>query len=157
MVKLTLIKKGLPKNMMSLWRMIMKEELAKILIDWRGTTLPEHFKTGAGQKYKYHQRQAAYRHRKSAKNLPPLVYSGRSRREMVADRRRPSGSSKQATLRLKAEGFWQIRRRAFKGKTLADEVTKVTQTESNNMLKVLLAKVSHRINENRYFEKTLLR
>ena len=143
--------------MMRLWRMIMKEELPKILIEWREKTLPKHFKKGAGQTYKYHQRKPAYRHRKQKRNLPPLVYSGQSRRKMIADRRRPSGSSKRATLRLKAEGFWNLRRKAYKGKTLAHEITKVTQKEANNMLKVLLARVTHRINENRFFEKTLLR
>lgn len=159
MVKLTLMKKGLPKNMMRLWRTIMKDELAKILIAWRENTLPKHFKTGAGQIYKYHRRKPAYRMKKRGLNLPPLIYSGRSRRKMIADRRRPSGSSKRATLRLKAESFWNLRRKAFpaRGKTLAHEITKVTQKEADNMLKVLLAKVSHRINENRHFEKTLLR
>ncbi len=50
---------------------------------WHHNIAPKHFKKGAARKYKYKKRSPKYTRKKNRKGLPPLVFSGRSRRQLL--------------------------------------------------------------------------
>ena len=149
---MTLSRKGLPRNWRRRFGQIVKEEMQRALVQWREGTLPKHFQPGAGNIYKYQPRTNKYQKRKRRKGLGPMVYSGDSRRKMLADAREPKGGTKRVVLRLKSP-------RAFHKKfpgwdhRMADEITKVTKKELTEMYYIISVRVARRLTEERSYEK----
>lgn len=49
---------------------------------WKGQYLPDHFRAGAGQRYKYRQRSIKYQNLKNRKGKGPLQWSGLLKRRV---------------------------------------------------------------------------
>ena len=57
-----------------------KDACEETVKEWQTNWITDHFKQGADQVYSYKQRSKRYQARKDRKNLPPLVWTGKSMR-----------------------------------------------------------------------------
>ncbi|AQT69968.1 hypothetical protein STSP2_03168 [Anaerohalosphaera lusitana] len=60
-----------------------KAALKTVVKSWHKQALPKHFKSGAKRRYDYDARHPRYARYKRRKGLPPLVFSGRSKKQLT--------------------------------------------------------------------------
>ncbi len=63
---------------------IMQAAFQFFMLQWHNDTLPKHFTREAPEKWHYDKRTKIYQNRKNRKSLPPLVWTGDSRRRLLA-------------------------------------------------------------------------
>lgn len=148
MIKVTVSKKGTPKAMEKALPGIIKDALKRAAKAWRENVLPKHFETGASRKYGYMGRSTGYDRKKRKMGSPPaLVYTGRAMRKILADRREPTGTHKQVTLRIPAYGFFNMQYRNWpQGHTMAQEVTAMNKEDLGRIYKDVQIRVELELN-----------
>lgn len=70
---------------------VLTESVKTVVRNWHKRVLPDHFKPVARRRYNYAARSRRYQIRKNRRGLGPLVYSGRSMRQLTRAIR-PTGS-----------------------------------------------------------------
>lgn len=144
-----MIIEGGPKGMMKHFRRFVKEELVKLVNDWHQETMPLHFEKIAFRKYRYLPRSIKYQRYKDRYRpwAGPLVYSGRSKRDLMR-RIRVTASSVKATGSFVAPRYFWIgkRRKIAVDVDKAVELTKVTKKETLEMAQTLNERVTKKLN-----------
>ena len=62
---------------------VLTESVKTVVKNWHKQVLPKHFETGAARRYGYKARSQKYQRLKNRRGLGPLVYSGRSKRQLT--------------------------------------------------------------------------
>lgn len=140
MLKITVMRPA-AKKLLKHFRTVCRMAYVRALKDWRAGTLPAHFKLGAAKRYGYFPRTKKYqaRKRRNKHGAPALVYSGDSRRAMIASRRAPETPSRRTAkqrvvLKIPAERyfFYKFKRPKTGGQwpwRMADEVARIRPDE----------------------------
>ncbi len=163
MLGITIIKQGvaIPSVLLKGQKRLLKEIMIDGLLNWRKRMLPKHFERGAPQRYKYQARTDRYKRMKRRRGLGPLVYSGAMRSRMIASNRRPTGSSKQVTLRLPAVGFVHRRYKRKDGSqwkhTMADEIRKHTAGETRELCERMSIDAGKLLSAQQGYQKIVMR
>jgi hypothetical protein len=134
---------GSPVGLLKEFKQAVKEELQGLVVDWHKDTAPGHFKKSAKEKYNYDARSTKYQRYKDKKHLPPLVYSGQSRRQILQSIR-VSGTFKKATGVAKAPRYFWMTTPGHPNKP--EELYALTQREAEAMAVKLNKKVTARLN-----------
>lgn len=152
MIKVSLTKRGIAtKRGVSLLRSAAAKGMKKMLLDWSDATMPNHFKRGAGNKYKYQRRSTAYQRRKDRRGLGPMVYTGKSKQKILSQHPQVTGTSKKVIMRIKVTGPFGRRYKGWNHK-MGDELTVMTKDETNKMFKVLQEDITTELNESKFTE-----
>jgi hypothetical protein len=159
MIKITLTKQNTPKLMADKLPAIIKAALIETAKLWRRDALPTHFATGAAVRYRYQKRTDKYQNRKRRMGNPPaMVYSGKARQRMLADRREPTGTAKKITLKVASFGFFNYTYKTWpQGHTMAKEVAAMTPEDLKKIHADTQRLVTEKINAARVFETQVLR
>ena len=144
MLRGVMVIEGSPRGMAKQFRGIVKEEMYQIIYDWHEGTLPKHFKNKARRTYGYKERGKYYQRRKERKHLGPLVFSGKSRRQLT-ESIKVSGTAKKAKGTMQAPRYFWMTPPGHPNK--AEELTAVTQKEVLAMAELLSKRVAKRLNQ----------
>lgn len=79
---------------------IVRDVLKESMVDHLEHRMPGHFEQGAERKYNYRKRSSKYLKRKLRKvgHQIPLVYTGRTKRDLIASKHRITGTQHKARL-----------------------------------------------------------
>lgn len=126
----------LEKKQAMLYR-VVTDAMKKVVRAWHKQQLPRHFKTGAARLYGYKTRSRRYQARKNKKGLPPLVYSGRARRQLTRAIK-PTGSRAHVRGKFTTDNtvryLWQTKPG---GPNLGEEIVATTAGEQKKIIKAV--------------------
>ena len=136
---------GSPKGMVRNWKRFTRAGLIDLVLNWHKNTAKKHFKNKAFSEYNYERRSIKYQRRKDRMHRPPLVFSGRSRRELLR-------SIKVTATNKRAKGAFTTSSRYFwmtpEGHpNLGEELVRLTQDEIQAMAEKLNDTVTKKLNK----------
>ncbi len=129
--------------MLKEFRNFVKEGLFWLIANWHRETAPKHFKNKAIQTYNYKPRSPGYQKYKERKHLGPLVFSGKSRQQLLQSIR-VSGTSKKAAGAMQAPRYFWMNPPGHPRKS--EELVAVTQEEVKDMAEALNEEVTKKLN-----------
>ena len=83
MITMTLNMTGSLEAKATQFHKVLTESVKTVVKNWHKQVLPGHFEPGAARRYGYKPRSRNYQRYKNRRGLGPLVFSGRSKRQLT--------------------------------------------------------------------------